>query len=148
MGANGSKARGILETPAGRTYHTVISITDNIKVIESNNKNLNVKLPEESHTTNRIYVVVNKPATDNKGKNDPYAGKLKSIGVYGSDCKKLFEIHVDHAHDGMTIHYHPWENGHPVKTGNGKNSPNVAHPLTPDMKKLLEIIKKKVPHAN
>ena len=148
MGANGSKAGGYLETPAGRTYHTVISITDNIKVVAPNNKNTNVKLPEESHTPNRIYVAINKPTTDKKGQNDPYAGKLKSIGVYGPDCKKLYEIHVDHKHDGMSIHFHPWENGHPVKTGTGKNAKNVAFPLTPEMKKLLEIVKKKVPYAN
>lgn len=148
MGANGSKASGILETPGGRTYHTVISITDNIKVVESNNKNANVKLPEESHTPNRIYVAINKPVTDKKGKDDPHAGKLKSIGVYGPDCKKLYEIHVDHTHNGLSIHFHPWENGSPVKVGPGKNAPNKAFPLTPEMKKLLEIVKKKVPHAN
>lgn len=148
MGANGSKASGALETAAGRTYHTVISITDNIKVVESNNKNANVKLPEESHTPNRIYVVINKPATGSKGKNDPHAGKLKSIGVYGPDCKKLYEIHVDHKHDGMSIHFHPWENGHPERTGIGKNAKNKAFPLTPEMKKLLDNIKKKVPYAN
>ena len=148
MGANGSKASGILEDSKNRTYHTVIEIADNIKVIESNNKDLNVKLPEESHTPNRIYVAINKPATDKKGLNDPYAGKLKSIAVYGDDCKKLFEIHVDHSHNGMSVHYHPWENGHPVKVGNGKHSPNIALPLTAEMKKLLETIKKKVPYAN
>lgn len=48
----------------------------------------------------------------------------------------------------MTIHYHPWENGRPAKVGSGKNSANKAFPLTPEMKKLLEIVKKKVPHAN
>lgn len=147
MGANGSKASGILENLAGRTYHTVISISDNIKVVEPNNKDLNVKLPEESHSPNRIYVAINKPATDKKGKNDPYAGKLKSIAVYGPDCKKLFEIHVDHTHNGMSIHYHPWENGHPIKVGTGKHSPNAAYALTSDMKKMLETIKKKVPYA-
>lgn len=147
MGANGSKASGVLEYPMGRTYHTIISISDNIKVVESNNKNANVKLPEESHTPNRIYVVINKPATGNKGKNDPHAGKLKSIGVYGEDCRKLYEIHIDHVHDGLTIHYHPWENGHPIKAGNGKNAPNKAFTLTPEMNKLLEIVKKKVPYA-
>lgn len=147
MGANGSKASGALETPGGRTYHTVISITDNIKVVESNNKNANVKLPEESHTPNHIYVVINKPATNAKGRNDPHAGKLKSIGVYGPDCKKLYEIHVDHVHNGLTIHFHPWGNGRPIKAGSGKNAPNKAFPLTPEMKKLLEIVKKKVPYA-
>jgi len=148
MGANGSKASGSLETSEGRTYHTVISISDNIKVIEPNNKNANVKLPEESHTPNRIYVAINKPATDKKGQNDPNAGKLKSIGVYGPDCKKLFEIHVDHTHNGLSVHFHPWENGRPFKEGAGRNAPNKAFPLTSEMKKLWEIVKKKVPYAN
>lgn len=85
----------LIKTPGGRTYHTVISITDNIKVVESNNKNANVKLPEESHTPSNIYVVINKPATNAKG----------------------------------------------------RNAPNKAFPLTPEMKKLLEIVKKKVPYA-
>mgnify|MGYP004457512325 FL=1 len=48
----------------------------------------------------------------------------------------------------MKIHFHPWENGHPVKSGAGKNAKNKAFPLTPEMKKLLVIIKKKVPYAN
>lgn len=147
MGANGSKAKEILENPKNWQYRTALDISDNIKVIEANNKNANVKLPEESHTPNRIYVAINKPATDKKGLNDPYAGKFKSIAVYGSDCKKLFEIHVDHSHDGMHEHYHPWVDGSPIKTGRGKNSPNVAFPLTAEMKNILEKIKKKVPHV-
>lgn len=147
MGANGSKGRGLLEDPKNRQYHTVLNITDNIKVVEANNKNANVKLPEESHTPNRIYVVINKPASSNKWMNEPYAGKLKSIAVYGDDCKKLYEIHVDHSHDGLHEHYHPWKDGHPVKLGNGKNSPNVAYALTNDMKELLKLVNTKVPHV-
>lgn len=147
MGANGSKAKGVLEDVKSRNYHTALDISDNIKVIEANNKKANVKLPEESHTPNRIYVAINKPATDKKGQSDPFAGKLKSVAVYGDDCKKLFEIHIDHTHNGMPIHYHPWENGRPVKAGTGKNSPNAAYPLTESMIKLLDKIKKKVPHV-
>lgn len=147
MGANGSKASGALDDPKNWTYHTEFEISDNIKVTEANNKNTNVKLPEESRTPNRIYVAINKPATDKMGQNDPFAGKLKSVAIYGSDCKKLFEIHVDHTHNGMPSHYHPWENGRPVKAGTGKNSPNAAYPLTSDMIKLLDQIKKKVPHV-
>ncbi len=147
MGANGSKASGTFDDPKNWIYHTAFEISNNIKVMEANNKNANVKLPEESHTPNRIYVAINKPATNTKGLNDPFAGKLKSIAVYGNDCKKLFEIHVDHSHNGISTHYHPWENGRPVKTGTGKNSPNTAYPLTPDMIKLLDQIKKKVPHV-
>lgn len=147
MGANGSKARGDLEDVSKRQYHTEHEISANIKVIEANQKNAMVKLPEESHTPNRVYVAINKPVTEGKWKNDPYAGKLKSIAVYGSDCKKLYEIHVDHTHNGLSIHYHPWENGRPVKAGTGKNSPNVAYELTSEMKNLLERIKKEVPHV-
>lgn len=147
MGANGSKASGILEDPQMRNYQIALDISSNIKVVEAKNKNSNVKLPEESHTPNRIYVAINKPATNKIGKNDPYAGKLKSIAVYGNDCKKLFEIHVDHSHDGMTIHYHPWKNGRPQKSGSGKHAHNKAYALTADMKQLLNIIKNKVPHV-
>ncbi len=149
MGANGSKGKGLLENPETRDYRTneIFQISENIVVVEAKNKNAKVKLPEESHTPNRVYVAVNKPATDKIGQSDPYAGKLKSIAVYGSDCKKLYEIHVDHTHGGMPEHYHPWENGHPVKTGTGKNAHNVAYPLTAEMKQLLQQVKNKVPHV-
>lgn len=147
MGGNGSKGKGLLESPQNRTYHTELDITGNIKVVAANNKKANVKLPEESHTPNRVYVAINKPPTDKKGLNDPYSGKLKSIAVYDGDCKKLYEIHVDHAHNGMQQHYHLWKNGRPVKIGNGKNSPNAAYPLTLEMLKLLEQVKKRVPHV-
>lgn len=142
MGANGSKASGSLEYESGRTYSTVLSIDDNIKVLERKDPKENVKLPEESHTSNRIYVVINKPPQGEKGQNDPYAGKLKSIGVYGPDCKKLYEIHVDHVHDGLNVHYHPWKDGRPIRKGKGKRSPNVAYALTKDMESLLNKIKK------
>jgi hypothetical protein len=149
MGANGSKGKGILEDPDMRNYreNEILKISNNIVVIEAKNKNAKVKLPEESHTPNRIYVAINKPATDKIGKNDSYAGKLKSIAVYGSDCKKLYEIHVDHMHGGMPEHYHIWENGHPVKAGMGKNAHNAAYPLTVGMKQLLQQVKSKVPHV-
>lgn len=149
MGANGTKGKGILENPATRIYKTneVFKISENIVVVEAKNKDARVKLPEESHTPNRVYVAINKPATDKIGKNDPYAGKLKSIAVYDSNCKKLYEIHVDHTHGGMPQHYHPWENGHPVKAGTGKNAHNAAYPLTAYMKQILQQVKSKVPHV-
>ena len=88
MGANGSKARGDLEDVSKRQYHTEHEISANIKVIEANQKNAMVKLPEESHTPNRVYVAINKPATEGKWKNDPYAGKysLSPMGERAS-CK-------------------------------------------------------------
>lgn len=149
MGANGKKSKKQLENPKDRAYRTneVLKISDNIVVVEAKNKNARVKLPEESHTPNRVYVAINKPATDKIGQKDPYAGKLKSIAVYDGECKKLYEIHVDHTHDGMPEHYHPWENGHPVKAGMGKNAHNVAYPLTTEMKRLLQQVKNKVPHV-
>lgn len=147
MGANGSKASGRLENEEGREYHTVLSISDNIKVLEKKDSNKNVKLPEESHTPNRIYVVINKPPSENKWSDEPTAGKLKSIAVYGDDCKKLYEIHVDHVHDGMSIHYHPWKDGKPQQKGRGKKSPNIALPLSPEMNNLLNQVKKYVPHV-
>ena len=149
MGANGSKASGILEDPELREYQTniVYDISNNIVVVEPKKKKAKIKLPEESHTPNRIYAAINKPATNKIGLNDPFAGKLKSVAVYGSDCKKLYEIHVDHVHNGMSVHYHPWGNGRPVKVGKGKNSPNAAFPLTKKMQNLLELIKNKVPHV-
>lgn len=149
MGANGSKGRGDLEVPEKREYRTNVAfnITDNIKVIEAKNANAKVKLPEESHTPNRIYVAINKPANDKFKNKDPYAGKLKSIAVYGDDCIKKFEIHVDHTHNGLRIHYHPWVDGKPQMAGPGKNASTVAYPLQPEMKKLLEFIKTKVPHV-
>ena len=149
MGANGSKGSGRLENPDSREYktNTAFKISDNIIVVEAKNKNAKVKLPEESHTPNRVYVAINKAATDRIGTKDPYAGKLKSIAVYGGDCMKIYEIHVDHSHNGMPEHYHPWENGHPKKTGSGKNAHNVAYPLTEEMKNLLIHVKKFVPHV-
>jgi len=146
MGSNGSKSSGALEDEAGRHWANVLSIGDNIRVLERKDRNMNVKLPEESHTPNRIYVVINKPPEGDKGKNDPYAGMLKSIAKYGSDCKKLYEIHVDHVHNGLNIHYHPWKDGKPVKVGEGKNSPNVALPLTNGMRRLLNTVIKYVPY--
>ena len=146
MGGNGTGSNGLLETEESRHYKGVLQIGNNIVVLEPKDSKLNIKLPEESHTPNRIYVAINKPPKGDKGLKDPYAGKLKSIGIYGSDCKKLYEIHVDHSHNGMKTHYHTWENGHPIKAGNGKHAHNVAHSLTPQMISLLNLIKQYVPY--
>ena len=147
MGGNGSKAKGLLESENSREYKTLLKVADNIVVVEAKKKNARVKLPEESHTPNRIYVAINRPPLNNRSTTDPYAGKLKSIAVYGSDCKKLYEIHVDHTHNGLPIHYHPWCDGQPIKAGAGKHSPSVAYELTLEMKELLNQIYNKVPHV-
>lgn len=119
MGANGSFANHSTDTSEGRRYFTVASIGDNIKILEPKQANGARKLPEESHTPNRIYVTFYKDGHD-----------VKAIAQYGKDGKKLFEIHtVDHK--GLGAHYHIWKNGSPVE----------AHSLTQELKELLDKIR-------
>lgn len=120
MGANGSHASGVLFTDEGRKYRTLFMLGNNIKVLEMKSLKQGGKLPEESRTPNRIYVSIAKD-----GKN------IYEIAKYGSDGKKLWEIHTGD-HHGISPHYHIWENGKP-KTRD-------AYALTPQMKKLLKKI--------
>lgn len=76
MGGNGSKMRGNLDNSATREFKEVFFISNNIKVVQLKDNKKRVRLPEESNTPNRIYVIFNKDGT------------LKSIGKYGSDCLK------------------------------------------------------------
>ena len=55
MGGNGSFFSGITNFEENRRYKTILSIGDNIKILETKNPRLGLKLPEESHTPNRIY---------------------------------------------------------------------------------------------
>lgn len=87
-----------------------------MKVIELKDPKANHKAPEESHSPNSVYVMFNK---DGKG--------IKSISKYGSDCKKVFEIHTV-PHKGLSPHYHEWSNGRP----------GDAKPLTPEMERMLK----------
>ena len=119
MGAVGSFERGTANTEAGRNYKTIYSIGDNIKVLELKNPKKGAKLPEESHTPNRIYATFYKDGHD-----------VKAIAKYGLDGKKLFEIHtIDHK--GLGAHYHVWKDGKPIE----------VHSLTPEMKSLLDIVR-------
>lgn len=138
MGANGSKASGALEDPNNREFKSVCFISKNIEVVQLKNDKQRVRLPEESHTPNRVYVVYNKD------------GSLKSIGRYDSTCLKKFEMHFDHEHDGLNPHYHKWVSKGgvargPETKGNGKNARNIAYPLTKGMIKLYEKIKTYTP---
>lgn len=120
MGANGSHASGVLNTEEGRTYKTMFTMGDNIKVLEPKNPNRKGKLPEESHTPNRIYVSFMANGQD-----------VKEIAKYGNDGKKVWCIHtIDHK--GISPHYHNWLDGHQLKD---------AFALTADMKKLLTKIR-------
>lgn len=119
MGANGSFANGSTATEEGRNWRTVMTLPNGVKVIELKNRKANHKAPEESHSPNSVYVMFNKNGNG-----------IKSISKYGPDGKKEYEIHtVDHK--GLGVHYHKWENGHPLP----------PHPITEAMKHLLNKIK-------
>lgn len=53
MGGNGSFFSGITNFEANREYKTILSIGNNIKILETKNPKRSLKLPEESHTPNR-----------------------------------------------------------------------------------------------
>lgn len=99
MSGNGTFSKGKIFPVEERGYKTVCYIENNIVVIEKNSKD--IKLPEESHTAGRIYVLFEKDGSD-----------VKAIAQYGADHKKLWEIHTaDHRKMGPHLHY--WKNGKP-----------------------------------
>ncbi|MBQ9665042.1 MAG: hypothetical protein IJ635_02930 [Bacteroidaceae bacterium] len=120
MGGNGSFALKLASTEAGRRYKTIVAISDNIKVLQQKNPKLGVKLPEESNTPNRIYVTFYKDGHD-----------VKDIALYGSDGKKLWQIHTQD-HHGIKPHFHYWKDG---------GQEEGAHHLTKEMKALLDKIR-------
>jgi len=120
MGANGSHASGILNTEEGRAYKTLFKMGDNIVVLEQKDPKHKGKLPEESHTPNRIYVSFMATGKD-----------VKEISQYGSDGKKLWAIHTND-HKGLKPHYHIWKNGAPSVDG---------FPLTTQMQELLKKVR-------
>lgn len=93
---------------------------DNIVVLEQKDPKHKGKLPEESHTPNRIYVSFMANGQD-----------VKEIAKYGSDGKKLWAIHTKD-HKGIKPHYHIWKDGAPTEEG---------YPLTKDMQKILKKIR-------
>lgn len=121
MGANGSYARGDADTEAGRAYECVGAIGDNIKILEQKDKKKGAKLPEESHTPNRIYAVFRKDGKD-----------VKAIAQYDENGKKVFEIHTQD-HHGLGPHYHKWKDGKPES--------GEPHRLTKSMQKLLDKVR-------
>jgi len=102
MGGNGSARAGRTATEAGREYRTIFTIGKDIKILQRKNSRLGIKLPEESHSPNRIYAVFAKDGSD-----------LKEFAVYGSDCKKLYEVHLQE-HRGIFPHAHYWKEGKPI----------------------------------
>ena len=120
MGGNGSFFSGITNFEENRRYKTILSIGDNIKILETKNPKAGVKLPEESHTPNRIYATFYR---NGKG--------LKEIARYGPDGKKIEAIHIVD-HKGLGPHYHKWTKGKPVE--------GETRALTTEMKKLVDKI--------
>ncbi len=108
MGANGQHASGVLEIEGNRRWYTVASVSKDVKILElkpvSGSKQPGVKLPEESHTENRVYAIM-------YSKDSKYQG-IKAIAKYDENGKKIFEMHTSD-HKGMGHHYHIWVNGSP-----------------------------------
>ena len=92
MGGNGSRGKGLLDSEMGRNWKTVTTIGE-IHVIQLKDPNKSNKLPEESHTVNRIYAIFEKDGSD-----------VKAIAKYDSNGKKVWEIHTtDHKGLGHTF---------------------------------------------
>lgn len=101
MGGNGSRGKGLLNSELGRNWKTVATI-GKIQIVQLKNSQKPNKLPEESHTANRIYAIFEKDGSD-----------VKAIAKYDSNGKKVWEIHtVDHK--GLGSHIHQWADEAPV----------------------------------
>lgn len=122
MGANGSFASGSTNSESGRRWHTLFVSNKKVKYIELKNKKDSIKLPEESHSPNSIYAIFNKP--DKNG-----SVTLKAFAIYGSDGKKLIEVHTTN-HKQLGAHYHEWKDGHPLPPKS----------LTPELQTMLNNI--------
>jgi hypothetical protein len=110
MGSNGAKAAGTIETEEGRNWKTIELLVNGTKIVDFKNPKTPGKLPEESHSPNSIYVMMNK---NGEG--------IKAIGVYDHDCKKVVEIHTAD-HKGLGIHYHVWQDGRPIEIHSIRNN--------------------------
>lgn len=129
MGANGSHANGSTDSEAGRNWKTIGTVGE-IQIIQKKNPNDSNKLPEESHTPNRIYAIFEKDGSD-----------VKAIAKYGPDGKKEWEIHTTD-HDNLGPHFHPWKNGRPVQVIGPRGKPrNEAHPLDAYKQSLLNKVR-------
>ena len=129
MGANGSHANGSLESELGRNWKTTGTIGE-IQVVQNNNAKESVKLPEESHTPNRIYAIFNKKGDD-----------VQAIAQYGPDGKKIWEIHT-RDHNGLGEHYHPCEDGHAKTITNRNGNPeSETYALDLEKKAILEKVR-------
>lgn len=102
MGGNGSRGKGLLNSELGRNWKMVAAIGE-IQVVQLKDLTKSNKLPEESHTANRIYAIFEKDGSD-----------VKAIAKYDSNGIKVWEIHTTD-HKGLGEHFHLWEEGKPIK---------------------------------
>lgn len=112
MGGNGSRGKGLLDSELGRNWKTTASIGE-IQVVQLKDLSKPNKLPEESHTANRLYAIFEKDGSD-----------VKSIAKYDNNGKKVWEIHTTD-HKGLGAHFHLWKNGKPIK---GSEKPLIDYP--------------------
>jgi hypothetical protein len=89
MGANGTHSSGALSSEENRKYDTIGTIDGNTKILVPKDKKRNGKLPEESHTSNRVYVSFYTDGHD-----------VKEIAKYGEDGKKT----ICHTHSRPQRH--------------------------------------------
>ncbi len=80
----------------GERYFT-IGIIDDIQILSMGDVK-NVKAPEYSHSSNRIYVIVKK-------------GKIKHISFYDNNHNQIKVIDFEHEHCGLKPHIH-YNNDH------------------------------------
>ena len=112
MGANGSRGKGLLDSELGRNWETEKTIGE-IHVVKLKDQKKSNKLPEESHTADRIYALFEKDGSD-----------VKAIAKYDSNGKKVWEIHTTDL-KGLGAHFHLWKDGMPIK---GSETSLAGHP--------------------
>lgn len=124
MGGNGSRSSRSTDYFYGRRWKTIEQLSNDVKVIQFKDPKTPGKMPEESHSPNSIYAMMNK---NGEG--------LKSIAVYGPDCKKIVEIHTADHHN-LGSHYHDWKNGSVVDVHSLSDNPKWAKLLDETLKCL------------
>lgn len=105
----------------GSEYSTVFK-AGNIKFVTVNNGSN--KSPMETQTRGRVYVTVD------KNKND-----LKTISYYDKENKRVKQIDLDKAHNGLQPHTH---HGY---MHNENDSLKGAAKLTPEEKKMVDNVR-------
>ena len=104
----------------GTQYHTLLKV-GNIKFVEKNDRQSETLM--ETMTRGRVYVTV--------GGED-----LMKVIYFDNDNKRVKEINLDHAHQGMDHHTH---HGY---YHNENDGPKGAANLTPEEKRMVDRVTK------